>query len=383
MVRETVSDVAISIHAPCTGSDTDEGRTRERRKEFQSTLPARGATARGGILRKKAHISIHAPCTGSDDCTQRHCFVRQHFNPRSLHGERQPLIILTTRAREFQSTLPARGATRTDYDRLPDVFKISIHAPCTGSDTSRRITSSSWNNFNPRSLHGERPVWTDKFFYVRAFQSTLPARGATSVAHDAVRRKIISIHAPCTGSDWFGIPFTTDHCLFQSTLPARGATRILLPAVAATGISIHAPCTGSDKKLPVIPTSNYTISIHAPCTGSDQRRLACGLTLEISIHAPCTGSDCVQSRCKGKKQPFQSTLPARGATVDPLGRVYRYKISIHAPCTGSDTTSSRIPTLARLFQSTLPARGATPCRHPCECAEQHFNPRSLHGERPL
>ncbi len=157
MVRETVSDVAISIHAPCTGSDTDEGRTRERRKEFQSTLPARGATARGGILRKKAHISIHAPCTGSDDCTQRHCFVRQHFNPRSLHGERRARTMTVCRTcSRFQSTLPARGATHHGGLHLR-AGTISIHAPCTGSDRSGQINFSMSGHFNPRSLHGERP----------------------------------------------------------------------------------------------------------------------------------------------------------------------------------------------------------------------------------
>ena len=79
--------------------------------------------------------------------------------------------------------------------------------------------------------------------------------------------------------------------------------------------------------------------------------------------------------------PFQSTLPARGATVQCTKPFARVRISIHAPRTGSDPIQGfrrnqqldfnpRSPHGERLrrrtpqrrpprFQSTLPARGAT------------------------
>ena len=38
---------------------------------------------------------------------------------------------------------------------------------------------------------------------------------------------------------------------------------------------------------------------------------------------------------------FQSTLPARGATVTALDQRMKKLISIHAPRTGSDATTSR------------------------------------------
>ncbi len=123
-------------------------------------------------------ISIHAPCTGSDENAER--------------------------------------ITRREA--------ISIHAPCTGSDGRARVTTSAKVfDFNPRSLHGERPgrwIWHTSDF-------------------------TISIHAPCTGSD---------AVVSEQPLDEK--------------ISIHAPCTGSDgigkEKLRKI-----SISIHAPCTGSD------------------------------------------------------------------------------------------------------------------
>ena len=100
--------------------------------EFQSTLPARGAT--GGIQHfvPAIAISIHAPRTGSDGRAGAYGADAAYFNPRSPHGERR-LLSYTHRKVTFQSTLPARGATRCTFpeSRSPG---ISIHAPRTGSD---------------------------------------------------------------------------------------------------------------------------------------------------------------------------------------------------------------------------------------------------------
>ena len=99
---------------------------------------------------------------------------------------------------------------------------------------------------------------------------------------------------------------------FQSTLPARGATWSECRSARRSGISIHAPRTGSD--------------IFAP-----PRFSLCG----ISIHAPRTGSDLIQHP-ERRPQRFQSTLPARGATVKSIISALMGEISIHAPRTGSD-----------------------------------------------
>ena len=55
---------------------------------------------------------------------------------------------------------------------------------------------------------------------------------------------------------------------------------------------------------------------------------------------------------------FQSTLPARGATINGIVNI------THA-----------------VFQSTLPARGATHCPWCGHMMRKNFNPRSPHGER--
>ena len=78
--------------------------------EFQSTLPARGATAHNFFQSSIQGISIHAPRTGSD--TNNYTAVALHL--------------------------------------------ISIHAPRTGSDPGRPLQADAFSHFNPRSPHGER-----------------------------------------------------------------------------------------------------------------------------------------------------------------------------------------------------------------------------------
>ena len=106
----------ISIHAPRTGSDQKALKTGADPVIFQSTLPARGATEQ----------------PQGDDRDER----------------------------QFQSTLPARGATVLSGHVAP-LDLISIHAPRTGSDRTRRANITTFSDFNPRSPHGERLVHGD------------------------------------------------------------------------------------------------------------------------------------------------------------------------------------------------------------------------------
>ena len=100
-----------------------------------------------------------------------------NFNPRSPRGER--LFQPTARkcSQEFQSTLPARGATIAVYHGVAYLIisihapregsdsrsrksckrsSISIHAPREGSDCAVEKGSIYLRNFNPRSPRGER-----------------------------------------------------------------------------------------------------------------------------------------------------------------------------------------------------------------------------------
>ena len=170
--------------------------------EFQSTLPARGATDYGTKWRCWEKISIHAPCTGSDPLA---LWRSAAHNRISIHA-------------------PCTGSDARRRCATRIAGNISIHAPCTGSDSSAYSTSGCFVDFNPRSLHGERPAQSAFWSLSITFQSTLPARGATAGFGADARKQGISIHAPCTGSDYHNVGRQRYTATFQSTLPARGAT---------------------------------------------------------------------------------------------------------------------------------------------------------------
>ena len=129
--------------------------------KFQSTLPLRGATAVRILWVRAEGISIHAPLTGSDDLPRRFQISMLDFNPRSPYGERLKSAILDCPIPTFQSTLPLRGATGRSI-RISDCPSISIHAPLTGSDLFRSLSTMPPSDFNPRSPYGERRVGTEQ-----------------------------------------------------------------------------------------------------------------------------------------------------------------------------------------------------------------------------
>ena len=174
---------------------------------------------------RSQYISIHAPREGGD--VQR--FINSTLSPPiSIHAPREGgdhLIQLSTAlgiAAIFQSTPPARGATAA-CPAVPDLGEISIHAPREGGDWTSRAILPIRFYFNPRPPRGGRrrfcpQVHSDGDFNPRpprggrrlpscanlrrlAFQSTPPARGATSWPQADRSRACISIHAPREGGD--------------------------------------------------------------------------------------------------------------------------------------------------------------------------------------
>ena len=79
---------------------------------------------------------------------------------------------------------------------------ISIHAPREGCDISRRSVADDKQNFNPRTPRGVRQLLSClQNSLPRRFQSTHPARGATSKVDLVFQQAKISIHAPREGCD--------------------------------------------------------------------------------------------------------------------------------------------------------------------------------------
>ncbi len=213
----------ISIHAPRAGRDFGKPRSPGGIPVFQSTRPARGATGRAVLGEPSAGISIHAPRAGRDRQRITGTYPSSHFNPRAPRGARPARQRHNPRYVIFQSTRPARGATPLGLVG-GEFARISIHAPRAGRDVHvrhrphiRRVSIHAPRAGRDLVPNGSAPV-------VSRFQSTRPARGATS---SGMRR--------------------ASNVAFQSTRPARGATLLIWYCVQPLPVSIHAPRAGRDQ----------------------------------------------------------------------------------------------------------------------------------------
>ena len=97
-IRHHMVVLVISIHAPREGCDGVVDDIQGRGAEFQSTHPARGATAArvGGVV--GIEISIHAPREGCDRAQGWGWPCYRYFNPRTPRGVRQQTL---PKSREF------------------------------------------------------------------------------------------------------------------------------------------------------------------------------------------------------------------------------------------------------------------------------------------
>ena len=107
------------------------------------------------------------------------CRRSSYFNPRSPHGERHT----------------------ADKDYLPAEYRISIHAPRTGSDAHTRFPVVRPTHFNPRSPHGERRFRPEPVAPTQDISIHAPRTGSDLPENAERITRRISIHAPRTGSD--------------------------------------------------------------------------------------------------------------------------------------------------------------------------------------
>ena len=135
--------------------------------KFQSTLPAGGAT--GFII----------------------CFTSflKNFNPRSPHGERLESVHSSLVSQRFQSTLPAWGATLQRRSSRKGQPYFNPRSP-QGERPFSTMGGQMCSYFNPRSPQGERQANIQKTLQDIAFQSTLPAGGATRLYHSQIIQRV-------------------------------------------------------------------------------------------------------------------------------------------------------------------------------------------------
>ena len=151
---------------------------------------------------------------------------------------------------EFQSTPPARGATRGICSQSALWIPISIHAPREGGDHKALSASVLHQEFQSTPPARGRLHFSASFRRYCRFQSTPPARGAT--APPISRMPIVSRNfnpRPPRGGRPCGPIFTSWRSSYfnprprEGGDPAEGVWEILVT------ISIHAPREGGDLEL--------------------------------------------------------------------------------------------------------------------------------------
>ncbi len=216
----------------------------------------------------------------------------------------------STSAGVFQLTLPIRGAIQM-CAALTRVSTISTHAPHTGSDLLQRFARAG-PTISTHAPHTGSDCPVDDADAIRqAFQLTLPIRGAMPSLLKVPTTSKFQLTLPIRGA----MTVTFDGYVtleFQLTLPIRGAIELPRQGSGRRLISTHAPHTGSDSPL-LSGFPDIRISTHAPHTGSDNT--VCrfkAVSCHFNSRSPY-GERYASNRRIDVIWIFQLTLPIRGA----------------------------------------------------------------------
>ncbi len=288
--KSTIS-ATVSIHAPRAGRDSTIDATLELLKCFNPRAP-RGA--RLAPISSSSHLprfNPRAPRGARLDCGLFVAGAIEFQSTRPARGATALADHLTAQYGMFQSTRPARGATRKMQRRSRGSQCFNPRAP-----RGARLLSKNWMRcLHQVSIHAPRagrdPDLPSRTTRLPMFQSTRPARGATRVqprraartlcfnpraprgarraeAEQIKRNLEVSIHAPRAGRD-VRAPGRAQRGLCFNPRAPRGARRTLAKGNA----------------------SPVSFNPRAPRGARRVYALACHPCLVVSIHAPRAGRD--------------------------------------------------------------------------------------------
>ena len=240
-----------------------------RGRVFQSTRPARGATYRIGPMCRQERVSIHAPRAGRDFCASPNRISSPWFqSTRPARGATpQPGLLLAALRVSIHAPRAGRDVR---IDRLQGREDVSIHAPRAGRDFNQIMYFDLIQSFNPRAPRGARLARFEQRRRQCMFQSTRPARGATSDHRSGGYAFEVSIHAPRAGRDRRRPAESSSSASFNPRAPRGARPALDVLDAAAPLVSIHAPRAGRDGVLRK-DDQRARVSIHAPRAGRDKR----------------------------------------------------------------------------------------------------------------
>ena len=236
-------------------------------KLFQSTPPARGATAGGARIARQVPVSIHAPRAGGDSEYQYQHRACCSFNPRPPRGGRLFVVFQHIVDSCFNPRPPRGGRLR----QAVTVTWLRCFNPRPPRGGRRRQCGrcTATTCFNPRPPRGGRPWATGNDAPIEVCFNPRPPRGGRRWSDCAAQSaRPVSIHAPRAGGDLGGMAFRR-----------------------RAGVSIHAPRAGGDliRQLQSLVVERF--NPRPPRGGRRQRADSACAGCEVSIHAPRAGGD--------------------------------------------------------------------------------------------
>ena len=146
----------ISIHAPRTGSDSAKHCLLHRHADFNPRSPHGERPVSEMVRVLTGDFNPRSPHGERRQRTQRTRQKRRHFNPRSPHGERPRWDRPKTSGKCISIHAPRTGS---DFDTIQDcIHKVQFQStlPARGATVFQQCRTRFVGNFNPRSPHGER-----------------------------------------------------------------------------------------------------------------------------------------------------------------------------------------------------------------------------------
>ena len=197
---------------------------------FQSTRPARGATlVQRGHLHVVTRFQSTRPARGATvvDCSHRGR-LKTFQSTRPARGATLRLDRVAPRQQRFNPRAP-RGARPPPLPGRVGLLPVSIHAPRAGRDLKAITLSSMMRLFqSTRPARGATKVVRFMRNSLRSCFNPRAPRGARPYCSCCCQHGTpVSIHAPRAGRDPASSPAICHLLLFQSTRPARGATPLL------------------------------------------------------------------------------------------------------------------------------------------------------------
>ena len=259
---------------------------------------------------------------------------------RCLHGVHPVSHAEYSKALDFASALPARGAS-VDGRLCKAQQQLCLGAACTGCIASARLCLVTSATLPRRCLHGVHRCVRTIGCTGLIFASALPARGAST------RRCLLAFTMPSLPRRCLhGVHPSGRLCLvisasFASALPARGASRWQAAQRMGVSLCLGAACTGCIIDSRTLRT-HYIFASALPARGASNHVRPVQFMALLCLGAACTGCILLRISTTEATDAFASALPARGASRPQNQMIWVQGLCLGAACTGCIGKSRQI-----------------------------------------